>query len=114
MEKIETLSEAVGDYTPGEGERVYAVTVAAANNAGKASNVTWSSVEPKLIDANGEAVEWKQDLLSLSSNRTVETELKPGASVRGRFIFVGPATIKPASITLKDQTGSGRSIQVKF
>jgi len=113
VERIETIEGKLGDYEAGEEEKLFAVTVNISNPTMAAISASWNTLKPVLKDANGEEIEWKQDLLTLSSNRTVETEIGAGENLRARFVFIGPKSVQPAALTL-EEPGTKRKARFKF
>lgn len=111
IEKVEDSTAAVGDYTPNEGERLILVTAVAKNPTLLPVNVTWNVVLPSMKDENGETVEWTQDFVSMTTGKTLTADLKPGAQVRGRFVFRAPTTLKPTQLTLMDE-GLRRAVTI--
>lgn len=102
VEKVESVSAAIGDHTPEEGEQLIVVTATAKNPTMMPVAVAYNTLTPSMKDANGETIEWTQDFVSMSSGKTLEATLKPGEQVRGRFVFKAPTAIKATSLTLTD------------
>ncbi|RYG17287.1 hypothetical protein EON82_24030 [bacterium] len=111
VEKVESVTTPIGDYTPEEGEQLIAVTAVAKNPTMKPLGVSYNTVAPSMKDANGETIEWTQDFVSMSSGKTLESTLKPSEQVRGRFLFKAPAAMKPTSLTLADNN-TRRSVTI--
>ncbi|MGV3617300.1 MAG: hypothetical protein ACO1SV_18385 [Fimbriimonas sp.] len=113
VEGVEMVDGPVGSYKAPTGEKMFVVTVRAANSGLVKLPLSWNTLQPTLKDADGELLEWKQDFLGMNSNKTIGVEVDPNDSMRGKFVFSGVPTAKPARLTLLDR-GTGRSVVVKF
>ncbi|RYG48364.1 hypothetical protein EON79_04690 [bacterium] len=109
---VETFDEGLGDYKPSGGQQIVGITVTVQNPGLQPFKMTWNTFRPTLLDENGEACEWTQDLLGMSSNRTVDQEIAPDGQIRARYVFRVAKGVKPAKLTLLDAGDSQRSMTV--
>ncbi|RYG38806.1 DUF4352 domain-containing protein [bacterium] len=112
VDAVETLPEGVGNYKPGANDNIVGITVTIKNPGLQPIKVGWSTFRPVLTDENGETCEWTQDLLGMSSNRTVDQVVEPDGFFKARYVFRVSKGAKPAKFTLNDSAESTRSISV--
>jgi hypothetical protein len=112
VEKVEESAQAIGEVEPGEGQKLFVITVAFANATKVAQSLNWSVYGLEMKDQNDETIAFKESLLRAVGNAPVEGEAKPGEVVRGRFMFAGAKEAKPSFLTFT--WGEGRSVKVSL
>jgi hypothetical protein len=114
VEQIEKLSGKVGQYEVEEDKAIFSVVASFTNRMKNPIGFGWDVYTPNLVDENGEEIPWSDDLISMSSGQTISQELKPGQTMRGRYVFIGPKSMVPAQLTLKDQRWTKREVVYKL
>lgn len=102
IDKIEKVETQVGNYEVPEGQALFLVHTTVKNSLKQPYRAVWGMYEPKLVDENGEEIEWRADWLTITGNKTIDQDLDPGDTIRGKLIFVGSKDLKPTKLTLSD------------
>lgn len=113
VEKVETTSGKLGNYDPGDDNKLLVATVLVRNPTQQKRQFTWSTFQYSMTDTNGEPIEWVSDVFRMSADSTLDMELEPSKEIRARVIFKAPKSAKPAELTLFDQPFSQRKLKMK-
>jgi hypothetical protein len=98
----------------GDPERkVWSLTVVFRNPNHCEQVVSSMNYEPVVYDATGEPLDFAQLLVRVASHEVLETRVRPGGEMRGRFLFLGPKDAAPAKLVLRDME-SGRSLTIQL
>ncbi len=104
------VNATIGDKELGDGQKFIVVTATFTNAASTPQNIDWGNFTAKLKDAAGEAVDYVS-LFKSGSDVPLNNPLKPGESVKGRFIFMAAKATTGASVTI-GYGDDGRSVTV--
>nr|WP_309694640.1 DUF4352 domain-containing protein [Armatimonas sp.] len=99
VEKVEESAVALGEVTPDEDKKLVVVHVAYTNPGQLAREINWGNYTLAMKDANNEPMDFQNTLFNAVGNTSLNSEIKPGETVRGRLIFSAAKDAKPDSLT---------------
>jgi len=111
QEVVETNQ--IGAYQAISDKTYFLATVKFTNTLSKPLNIGFQYFAPSMNDENGEKIDWRSDIISPSSGKSISQEIAPGEFVRGSYIFTAPKGTKPARLKLM-LNSSGRTAIFKL
>jgi hypothetical protein len=104
-----TFSNApIKNRPPKKGQRYLILAVTAKNRVLRDYGFVWSSIAPKLIDADGGSIRWNGDVLFASRDETAKSDIAPGGEFHVRYFFEVPENLPLKSASLQ-QGADGRA-----
>jgi len=113
--KVEGFSysdQPLADEELAEGERYLFITVLMKNNAGEDSYLRWDTVTPLVTDTDGVELNYK-DMLTATSNRSLEQNVKKDQEMRVRLCINVPAGSTPVKLALKEGESRTYEFEIK-
>lgn len=100
VETVEAAPGAVGQYQPAEGQTIFVATVSFTNMLNRPHRLGWGTFQPKLMDENGDNIEWCSDMLTITGNQTIDEQIECDQVKRGKIVFRGVKGQKPKKLKL--------------
>ncbi|HEX8463628.1 MAG TPA: hypothetical protein VF627_03335, partial [Abditibacterium sp.] len=87
LENVAYTKEALNEETPEDGKRYLTAIFTLKNTSNSEQHYDWGIFVATLIDADGEKVEYNQNLLKANRDEKARSTLKPGEEAKVRFFF---------------------------
>lgn len=110
LDSVDESTTAIGSKAPDEGKKLVVLHVTFTNPSYKPHNLERSTYKFEVLDANGEKMEFSEDLIKASSTDTIVESVDPSKSMKGRLIYFAPKDAKATTVTV--ELPDGRSVTI--
>ncbi len=100
VDSVDESTAAIGSKAPDDGKKLVVVHVTFGNPSFKERMLERSTYKWDVLDANGEKLEFSDDIIRESSADTLAATVDPSRSMKARLIFYAPKDSKPATVVL--------------
>ena len=105
LDSVAFTTEPVKGRAPKAGTRYLTIIGTMKNETVNNFGVAWSTIKPRLLDADGAEIRWDGNTFYASRDDNVNTTLEPGQELRFRHVFTVPEKVGLGSIAWTENGG---------
>jgi hypothetical protein len=102
---------AIGEFEPGENERLMVVSMAAKNLDKSPQLLRFDTIATVLRDADGAVISSTQDLYRASSDKSLDVNAEPGQEIKFRLLLRIEQGLEPKTMLFSNSSGEGRQFE---